>query len=362
MKVIDRYIFKGFILPFLWCIFIFIIMAIIIDIFSFIDDIVKYKIPLGSLVAFYVFYCPVIFSQVTPMAALLSTIYLLSNMNKHNEIIAMKTSGLSLWRIILPIMVIGLILSGIVFLVNDKVIPVSSKVSNLIRREELEIRKQVKRTKILENVAVYGSGNRIIFARMYDTEKKVLEDVIIHTHDVNENLISKTTAEKAAWTPRGWTFYKVITYKTDKDGRLLGEPSFSEEEVIPIKERPSDFANKELRAEFMSYRELKRYIRNFQGAGSKIIRSLLVELHYKIALSFISFIIILLGVPFAIVSTRGGVIVGIGISLVLGLLYYAGISIGVAFGKVGLLPPVAAAWIGNVVFGALGAYLIKKKA
>ena len=362
MKIIDKYIFRGFILPFLWCVFIFITMAIIIDIFSFIDDIVKYKIPLGSLLSFYVFYCPTIFIQVAPMAALLSTIYMLSGLNKNNEIIAMKASGLSLWRIILPILVIGTVISGCVFIINDKVIPVSSKVYNLIRREELEKGKKAKHPKILDNVALYGSGNRIIFSRSYDTEKKILEDVIMHEHDKNQNLISKTTAQKAVWTGDGWRFHKVIIYKTDNAGRLLGEPVFFEDEILPLKERPSDFVNNELRSEFMSYRDLKIYISKFRGAGARVVRSLLVDLHYKVSLSFISLVIILLGVPFAITSARGGVIIGVGTSIVLGLLYFAGISIGVALGKSGLLPPFIAAWFGNIVFGGIGIYLIKKRA
>jgi lipopolysaccharide export system permease protein len=361
MKIIDRYMFKGFVLPFLWCMFIFIVMAVIIDIFSFIDDIVKYKIPVGSLIAFYVYYCPMIFVQVTPMAALLSTIYLLSNLNKHNEIIAMKASGFSLWRIILPLLIMGFVLSGIVFMVNDKLIPISSKVSNLIRREELEKHRAAKHARILDNIALYGSGNRIIFARSYDTEKKTLEDIIIHEHDSNQNIISKTTASSAVWTAEGWKFNKAIIYNTDGFGRLLGNPSFFEEKIIPIKERPSEFANKELRAEFMSFRELKRYIANFRGAGARIVRSLLVELHYKVALSFISLVIILLGVPFAIASTRGGLIIGVGMSVVLGLLYYAAISVGIAFGKTGFLPPLMAAWMGNLVFAGIGIYLINKR-
>jgi len=362
MKIIDRYIFKGFVLPFLWCLFIFIVMAVIIDIFSFIDDIVKYKIAFSSLAAFYIYYCPMIFIQVTPMAALLSTIYLLSNLNKHNEIIAMKASGLSLWRIILPLLVMGLVISGAVFIVNDRVIPISSKVSNLIRRDELELAKRTRQAKVLENIAVYGSGNRIIFTRAYDTEKKVLEDIIIHEHDMNQNLISKTTAPKAVWTRDGWLFYRVITYRTDGAGRLLGEPAFAEEKIIPLMEKPSDFANKELKADFMSYRELARYISNFGGAGARITRSLLVELHYKIALAFITPVIILLGVPFAIVSARGGVIIGVGTSIVLGLLYYAAISTGIALGKAGILPPLVAAWFGNIIFGVIGLRFIKKRA
>ncbi len=362
MKIIDRYVFKGFAMPFLWCIFIFTVMAVIIDIFSFIDDIVKYKIPASSLAAFYIYYSPTIFIQVAPMAALLSTIYLLSNMNKHNEIIAMKAGGLSLWRIILPLMVTGLVISGVVFVVNDRVIPISSKVSNLIRRDELEMVKKPKQAKVLDNIAVYGSGNRIIFARTYNTEKEILEDIIIHEHDSAQNLISKTTAAKAVWTAKGWNFSKVIVYKTDNAGKLLGDPLFYENRIIPIKEKPSDFANKELKSEFMSYRELKRYIQNFRGAAARIVRSLMVDLYYKVSFAFITLVIMLLGVPFAIGSIRGGVILGLGTSVILGLLYYAAISVGIALGKAGFLPPFIAAWAGNILFTLIGLHLINKRA
>lgn len=363
MKIIDKYMVKDFLAPFLWCLFIFIIIAIIIDIFSFIDDIVKYKIPLASIIAFYVYYSPTILLQVTPMAALLSTIYVLSNLNKHNEITAMRASGISLWRIMAPILIIGVITSITIFIVNDKIIPVSSKVSNVIRREELEKEKQKTRaTKVIENVALYGAGNRLIFARNYDTDKKTLGDIIIHEHDASQNLISKITASSGEWTDEGWKFYKVIMYKIDNAGRILGKPLFFNERLIPLKEKPGDFANMEWRADYMSYRQLKNYIKNFKGAGSKIIKSLLVDLHYKISFSLISLIIILIGAPFALITTRGGVLVGIGMSIAIGLLYYAVIAISLAFGKAGLLPPIVAAWLGNVVFGILGIYLINKRA
>ena len=152
---------KGFLSPFVWCLFIFTIMAIIIDIFSFIEDIVKFKIPGTSLAAFYIYYSPTIVLQVTPMAVLLSTIFILSNLNKNNEITAMKSSGISLWRIISPVIILGLIISISSFIVSDKVIPISSKVANMIRREELEKEKRKNNPqKVIENVAVYGSGNR----------------------------------------------------------------------------------------------------------------------------------------------------------------------------------------------------------
>jgi len=362
MKIVDKYLVKGFLGPFIWCLVLFTVMAVIIDVFSFIDDIVKFGIPLSSIVAFYVYYIPTIFVQVTPMAALLSTIQVLSNLNKNNEIIAMKSSGISLWRVLLPILLIGTIVSIMTFIINDRVIPVSSKISNYIRREELEKQKKTGEKKIIEAVAVYGSGNRILFARNYDTENKVLNDVIVHQHDKKENLISKITAQKGVWDGETWKFYKVIVWKIDNAGRILGEPVFFEEKDIPLKERPSDFANREWRSDYLSYRELKLYINNFRGAGTKMMKGLLVDLHYKISFCLMSIIIILVGAPFALTTTRGGVLVGVGMSITIGLLYYAFIAISLAFGKAGLFPPIVAAWLGNVIFAGLGIHLINKKA
>jgi lipopolysaccharide export system permease protein len=353
---------KGFLSPFIWCLFIFTIMAVIIDIFSFIEDIVKYKIAASSLGAFYIYYSPTIILQVTPMAALLSTIFILSNLNKNNEITAMKSSGISLWRIMSPILILGLIISISSFIVSDRVIPLTSKVANMIRQEELEREKRKNNPqKVIENVAVYGTGNRILFARLYDTEKKLLTDIIIHEHDRSENLISKTTAQAAVWTGNAWKFYKVITVKIDNSGKILSEPTFYAETIIPIQERPRDFAYKEWHSEYMSYAELKNYIKNFRGTSTKLVRGLMVDLYQKASFSLISLIIILIGAPFAIINTRGGVMIGIGMSIAIGLLYYAFMAISIAFGKAGILPPIAAAWLGNIVFGIIGIYLINKR-
>ena len=184
----------------------------------------------------------------------------------------------------------------------------------------------------------------------------------MHQHDKKESLVSKITAQKGVWTGDTWKFYKVIVWKIDNAGRILGEPVFFEEKDIPLKERPSDFSNREWRSDYMSYRELKSYIDNFRGAGTKLMKALLVDLHYKISFCLISLIIILIGAPFALITTRGGVLVGIGMSVAIGLLYYAFVAISLAFGKAGLLPPIVAAWLGNFLFAGLGIYLINKRA
>ena len=363
MKIIDRYMVKGFLSPFVWCLFIFTVMAVIIDMFSFIEDIVKFKIPGASLAAFYVYYTPTIILQVTPMAVLLSTVFILSTLNKNSEITAMKSSGLGLWRILSPIIILGVIISIASFVISDKVIPISSKVANMIRRDELEKEKRKGNPqRIVENVAVYGSGNRIVFARTYDTDKKLLSDIIIHEHDNSENLVSKITAQRGVWTGKGWMFYSVIMWNIDNSGKILSGPIFYASKAIALKERPRDFAYNEWNSEYMSYRDLKNYIKNFKGAGTKMVRTLTVDLNHKLSFPTISFFIILIGAPFALITTRGGVLVGVGMSIAIGLLYYASIAMSIAFGKAGLLSPMVSAWLSDVLFGIIGIYLINKRA
>jgi lipopolysaccharide export system permease protein len=233
----------------------------------------------------------------------------------------------------------------------------------MIRREELEKAKEkTKPAKVLENVAIYGAGNRLVFARNYDAEKKTLGDIIIHEHDRSQNLISKVTASSGVWTAKGWKFSKVIMYKIDNSGKMLAEPSFFDEKIISLKEKPADFENREWRADYMSFKDLYEYIKNFKGSSSKLVRALLVDLHYKVSFSLISLVIILIGASFALITTRGGVLIGIGMSIAIGLLYYAVIAISLAFGKAGFLPPFLAAWLGNIIFAALGVYLVNKRA
>ncbi len=362
MKIIDRYMSRNFLGPFIWCVLVFITMAIIIDIFSFIDDIVNYKIPLTSLIRFYAAYTPTIAVQIIPMAVLLSTISALSNLNKHSEIIAMKSGGMSLWRILAPILVLGLVISSIVFVINDKVIPSSSRIASTIRHDELEKEKnKEKRSRVIENVAVYDSNNKIIFARKFDAEARSLEDIIIHEQDDKEHLTAKITAERGVWNGDAWRFFKVITYRMDNSGHIIGSPVFVNEAVIQINEKPSDFQNNDWQSEYMSYRELKLYIERFKNTDTKLIRNLKVDMHYKISFCLISFVIILTGAPFALITTRGGVLIGVGVSITIGLLYYAVIAIALAIGKNGLLPPVIAAWISNVIFALFGAYLIQQR-
>ncbi len=193
MVIIEKYIFRSF----AWLFFLSALLLwglyIIGDVFGFLDEILKERIPFSSLAAFYYYLTPFILTQIVPISALLANVYLLGNLNKNNEITAMRASGISVWGILRPILAATFIISLCVFVINDRILPNAMKKANRIRYEKLDIAKRGRAGTIaVYNVAIYGNENRIIFAKKFDIQKEIFEDIIIHQQDANQDLILKT--------------------------------------------------------------------------------------------------------------------------------------------------------------------------
>ena len=360
MRVLDRYIVREFISPFIYCIAVFVSLYIVIDLFNHLDDILKQGVSISTLYSYYLSFVPIIFVQTAPIAVLLSTIYILSKLNKHNEVVAMKANGISLIQMLRPFICLGFVLSIFVFLVNDKIVPRASIVSTTIKEENIEKAKTAGKNKIINNVTIYGSKNRLFFIGSFDVNKKILNDITILEHDEKQRVRSKIAAPRAEWINDEWKFYDCIVYQFPEESTMPAEPSVFKEIVLDIEEKPNDFLRVEDRADFMNYYQLKDYIRRLSGAGGPTTRKLRVDLHYKISFPFISLIIMLIGVPFALVSRRGGALFGVGICLGISLSYYGVSAVSIALGKGGMLPSFVSAWLTNILFGALGIILIRK--
>jgi len=362
MKIIEHYIFKEFIKSALYCMCVFVFLYIMADLFNYIDEMIKNQVPLIAIATYYLNFIPTIFVQITPIAVLLSTVYVLSNFNRTNEITALRVSGISLWYIIKPILVMGFLLSILVFLINDKVVPSALSASSEIRKNQIRATdKKKSKEKELKDIAIYGTKNRIIYVRSFDPHKKELKEIIILRHDNDQNVISKSSAQKGHWENGKWVFSDFSTYRLNESGDIIGSPLFFETKVFDLDETPEDFKKLQWRTEFMSYKELSDYIHRFSGSGIRTVKELLVDLYYKISFAFTSFIIIVVAAPLALLSNRGGMLIGIGISILVALSYYAISGICLAMGKAEILPPLLAAWMANIIFLGLGIFLMRRK-
>lgn len=362
MIIVERYIFKGFIGIFLFCLFALWILYIVGDIFGFLDEILRERIPASSLAAFYWHLTPFILTQTIPACALIACVYLLGNLNRHNEITALRASGVSIWEILRPMLIVAFIISLAVFILNDRFMPPAMRIANRVRYEKLDIGKRGKAQTIKrKNVAIYGYGNRIVFAREFDLQKSVLKDVIMHKHDLKNDLILKISARELSWTEeKKWRGKDVVMYRMNNKGEFIGEPVISKDTFLEIAETPTDFIKNQWKPEFMSFMQLRRYIKIFATSGKKAHRRFLVDLNYKIAFPFTSVALILISAPFALSTKRGGALLGMAKGTVIALLYIPVMAVGLALGKAGVLPPALSAWFSNILFGGFGIYLLNK--
>lgn len=360
MKIIDRYIVREFIPPFLCCLVVFISLYIVIDLFTRMGDILKHHVEWPVLLQYYLTFLPIIFVWSAPVAALLSTLYVLGNLTKYNEVTALKASGLNIWRLTLPFFFLGLIISIATLVINDKIIPEANMISTTVKEEYLDKEKKIHQERIVENIAIYGTHNRLIHARRFYPQDNLLQDITILEQDENEQVIAKIQAKKAQWVNEKWAFFDCVEYNFNELGQEIDRPENYKKMLFNLEEKPKDFLRRESSAEFMNYRKLKNYIGRLSGSGAKIVQRLLVDLHHKVSFPFVSLIIIFLGVPFALSAQGQGKVASIGLSIVIGLSYYVVEALSLALGKGGTLPPFLSAWFANILFSTVALMLMRR--
>lgn len=360
MKIIDRYIVREFLLPFFCCLSVFISLYIVIDLFNRLEDILKHHVEGLVLLQYYLAFLPIIFVRTAPMAALLSTLYVLGNLNKYNEVTALKATGLNIWRLTLPFFYLGLMISIATLVINDKVVPQANLISTTVKEEQLDKEKKDLQQRIIKNIALYGTHNRLIHVQRFHVQNDLLKQITILEQDENKYVTAKIQAKEAKWIKDRWVFFDCVVYNFNKQGSVIDEPSSFKKMIIDIEEKPKDFLRREASSEFMSYRELKGYIQRLSGSGAKIVQKLLVDLYHKIAFPFVSLVIMFLGIPFALSAQGTGKIAGIGLCIVIAFFYYAMEALSLALGNQGALPPLLAAWFANILFTTVAIMLIRR--
>jgi lipopolysaccharide export system permease protein len=207
---------------------------------------------------------------------------------------------------------------------------------------------------------MYGLKNRLFFVNKFSLSTNTMEGITILEHDEHQNLTKKIAASKGVYQNNVWKFYQCITYDFDKNGQILQEPEYSEEQIMDIAETPRDFVNQRQRTDFMTISQLKGYIYKLSKSGaSTIIRNLKLDLYQRFTSPFTSLVIIILGVPFSLMTRKRATgLSSIGLSIMVGFLYYIVDAITIALGKGGLFTPILAASLTHIVALIFSLYLI----
>lgn len=344
---------------FLTCLFSFLFLYIIIDIFSRLEDILKQKIGFEILFSYYSSYLPIIFLQVGPLAGLLATLYTFGKLNKENEVIAMRASGLSVVQITKTLIIFGAIISLFNFWVGDKLVPRAlAAQKKFILRIDKGVREKENRD--IDNLCMYGQGNRLIFVSKFSIGTGTMEGITILEHDERQNITKKIVANKGVYKERNWTFYQSITYDFDENGQIRNEPVYREEEVMRIPETPRDFFNQRQQPDSMTIAQLDNYLWKLSKSGATgVIRNLKVDYYQRFTSPLMAAIMIMLGIPFSLMlRKRATGMSSLGVSIMMGFFYYVVNAVSIALGKAGVFPPLLAASFSHIVFLSIAVYLI----
>lgn len=362
MRILDRYIFKPIIETFLGCLFIFIFLYIISDTLAHLDEILKNRIGLSAVYQYYLAYLPIIFTQTSPIALLLAAIYTFGRLNRNNELIAMRSSGLSLWQISAPLLVIGLALSMGVFFVNERLVPQAQAQAEKMKSYFEGDKKTGHKEEIINNLAFYGLKNRLFFVHSFDSKNNIMKGITILEHDEEQNLIAKIVATEGIYQGNLWIFYEFTKLQFDRYGHILADTIYSPEQIMDITESPQDLLQQSKRPELMNIGQLEDYIWRLKKSGAaQPARSLLVDLYQRYASSASSLILILIGIPFSfMIRKRANLFSSFGICILISFLYYIFTAIGLALGKAGIIFPFLSVWLIPLAFSLWALNTISK--
>lgn len=370
MKLIDRYLIAHFLIPFCYCIFAFLILYITYDLSINLDEFLKSEVSIGLLWRFYLLKIPIILVNSTPLAILLALLYSLGNMNRHHEIIAMRACGIHIDRILLPFLVMGFILACFIFVMNDQFVCRYSFQESMLQQEIFKDSKSGKSSNIWKMFPFRNpASNRDWFIESFNFKTQELKGVVVREFaNDGATIEKKIMAESGKWIDGKWFFYNGTIYHYTQEGLpvmsntdITDIPQKFTELIMNYEVTPQDIENSRKDIASMNFHSLLRYLM-MQNKGTGLYRKILVDLNYKIAFPFVCIIAVLVGIPFAIKTQRGGFIKGVGLCIIIFLGYYGLSIVSMSMGKEGILPPFLSVWIPNIIFLFFGGYLLKKAA
>ncbi|MBD3413576.1 MAG: LPS export ABC transporter permease LptG [Candidatus Aminicenantes bacterium] len=354
-NIMDRYISKKYLAIFLLVFVSLICVFIIITFFESIDNVYEHGKSLNLFYTYLWYRLPEFIHYVLPVAALSSALLCLGILTKFNEVTAMKTSGMSVFRIIVPVLILSALISLFSFYIQEYVLPFSSKKAEVTWNEINDI--PPRSTNRLDRRWIMSSdGNRMYHYTYFDQDRSVFKGLTILDLNVNQwTLNRRIYAEKARLN--GKTLILNDLWQREFQQKRPVHFRQQDELKMRIDEDKGHFVKGMKKASQMHYNELKEYIYKLEESHFQTSRYK-VDLHNKISFPLASFVVVLLGIPFAFSMGKRGTLVGIGISFIIAIIYWGAIGIFKSLGYAGYMSPFFGAWGPNLIFGLLGIYLI----
>ncbi|HAS53178.1 MAG: LPS export ABC transporter permease LptG [Nitrospirae bacterium GWC2_57_13] len=356
MKLLDRYIFTEFTRSFLTAMAGILTVYLCVDFLQKADDFIRHQANLSTIISYFLYSLPAMAAPSIPMAALIATLLSLSALSRHNEIVAMRASGVSLGRIIAPVVAGGLMIAAFAFLNNEIITPAYSERANHIRNVEIE-KKEQKIVFQQRHLWLRGPDNSIANIDLITPDRTEMLNLHIYKLNPDFSVRERITAGSLLWQDGAWRLRNAWKFTPSGDG-MISQPA--DGEVYNIVDNPQDLGMIAKRSEEMSFNELWEYVRKLKSSGYNATRYE-VDLYGKLAFPLSSLLMVLIATPLSLQRVRsGGAGTSIAFAVMIAFSYWGLMSVGAALGRSGTLHPAIAAWIANIVFGSAAVYVLRR--
>jgi LPS export ABC transporter permease LptF/LPS export ABC transporter permease LptG len=355
--IIDRYLVRQFLLFVALGILVGGVVFVVVDLLQTLDRFLRIKPSLWLILQHFAFNMPGEIYTGLPLIVLISTMFLFVSMTRQREIDALKAAGISLYRVSLPIFVTALVISVLAILFQEIALPELSTRAEEVDR--VKIRGMIPKHLARQNQIWYRSSDtRFLRMALLDPVERSIEGLIALDIDRNWRLRDRLDARRARWTGEGWQVSGGVIRHIDDTGNVRSE-AFEARLMggADMPEHIRDFIEIQRPIDTLSFLELRTVVQKLRQSGHQV-NKYVVELYSRESFPLVHVIMVLVGIPFALVSPRsGGRAMGIGIAIAIAVSYWMVHSLSLALAKADLLPPVFAAWVANIVFAGLGTAL-----
>ena len=359
-RILDEYVVREFLNVFFLVLAGFLMLMVIFTFFELVGDILRNHVALSTVGAYLFYLTPNLIYHIAPLAVLIAVLVTFGVLNRNSELTAMKATGISLFRLVVPIVFIAVTLAASLFVFDEYYLPQANRrqeaLRNIIKGRPPQTVLHPEQKWIFGQPRT-GEPGRIFYYQFFDSVRNEFANISVFEFDPSTFALTRRIfAARAVWDPvhNTWRFENgwVRDLKESIDYREFRNTTFAE-----IHEGPGYFTKEALQSQEMSFGQLDRYIGDLRQSGFDTTR-LRVDLWSKLAFPLTAIVMAVLAVPFALSMGRRGSLSGIAIAIGVALAYQVINSLFGAMGNVDYLPASLAAWSPDILFGLLGGYML----
>jgi len=361
--LLDDYVMREYATNFGLVLFSFSTLFLIFTFFELIGDIIRNRTPLVTVGDYLLNLIPFILYNVTPLCCLVAVLITFGALGRSSELTAMKATGISLYRIVTPVLITTLLIAGGLFAFDELYLPAANRrqeaLRSVIKDKPAQTFLRPDRKWISGQPGPSGTPTRIFYYQFFDASKNVFANLTVFEFNPSTFALERRIfASSAHWNDRvnQWVFENGWQ-RTFAGETIASYQPFVLTAFPEIHEQPSYFVKEDRPSQEMSYNELSRYITDLKQSGFDTKR-LSVQLNRKLAYPLITLVMAMLAIPFALSMGKRGSLAGIATAIGLGIAYWVVDGLFQAMGNVNTLPAMLAAWTPDLLFGIAGTYLL----